>query len=123
MMKIDFHVHITPPEIIKDYQKIGEKEPYFKLLSDSPKNKFATAEDVVGELKRTGVDKAVVFGFGFRDPGLCSYVNDYVIEAVKKYPEFLIGFAIVTPNDLKVEQELDRCMAQGLIGVGEIFPD
>jgi len=123
MMKIDFHVHLTPPEIIRDYQKIGEREPYFKLLSDSPKNKFATAEDVVAELERTGVDKAVVFGFGFRDPGLCQFVNDYVAEAVRNYPDRLIGFAIVNPNDAKVEQELDRCMALGLQGVGEIFPD
>lgn len=122
-MKIDFHVHLTPPEIIKNYQKIGEREPYFKLLSDSPKNKFAAAEDVVAELKRTGVNKAVVFGFGFRDPGLCRMVNDYVAEAVKRYPEYLIGFAIVNPNDSKVEQELDRCMSLGLKGVGEIFPD
>ena len=35
-MKIDFRVHVTPPEIIKDYQKIGAREPYLSL-SDSPK--------------------------------------------------------------------------------------
>ena len=122
-MKIDFHVHVTPPEIIKDYQKIGEKEPYFKLIADSPKNKFATAEDVVTELTRTGVDKAVIFGFAFQDPGLCRMVNDYVAYAIKKFPDFLIGFASVAPNDPKIEQELDRCMALGLKGVGEIFPD
>jgi predicted TIM-barrel fold metal-dependent hydrolase len=122
-MKIDIHVHVTPPEIIKDCQKIGARESYFKLLNDSPKSKLATAEDVVAELQRSGVDKAVVFGFGFKDPGLCRMVNDYVAEAVKNYPDFLIGFGIVNPNDPGVEQELDRCLDLGLNGVGEIFPD
>ena len=27
-MKIDVHVHVTPPDIIKNWEKIGEKEPY-----------------------------------------------------------------------------------------------
>ena len=48
-------------------------------------------------------------------------VNDYVVEAVKNHPDFLIGFGIVNPNDSKVEQELDRCLDLGLIGAGEIF--
>lgn len=122
-MKIDFHVHVTPPEIIKDYQRVGDKEPYFKLLSDSPKNKFATAAEVVAELDRTGIDKAVIFGFAFKDMALCREVNDYVIESVRKYPERLIGFISVVPNAAGVENELDRCMAAGLKGVGELFPD
>ena len=65
-MKIDFHVHVTPPDIIKDWKKICDRESYFRLLSESPVNKFATAEDIVAELDNSGVDKAVIFGFAFR---------------------------------------------------------
>lgn len=121
-MKIDFHVHVTPPDVIKDWKKIAEREDYFKLLSESPVNKFATADDVVKELESSGVDKAVTFGFAFRDMGLCRYVNDYVAEAIKKYPHKLIGYMVVTPTAPDLEKEIDRCLALGLKGVGEIFP-
>lgn len=121
-MKIDFHVHVTPPDIIKNWRKIAEKEEYFKLLSESPVNKFATAGDVVKELENSRVDKAVVFGFAFKDMGLCQYVNDYVAEAIKKYPDKLIGYISVMPTSRELEQEIDRCIAMGLRGIGEIFP-
>ncbi len=122
-MKIDAHIHITPPDIIRDYKKVGEREPYFKMLSDSPKNKFATAEDVIKELDLTGMDKGIVFGFSFMDSGFCKAVNDYTAEMVKKYPDRLIGFMSLSPTDKAVEKEIDRAMGLGLVGVGEIFPD
>lgn len=121
-LKIDFHVHVTPPDIIKDWKKIAEKEDYFKLLSESPVNKFATADDVAGELESSGVDKAVIFGFAFKDMGLCRYVNDYTAQAVKKYPEKLIGYMVAMPTATELEKEIDRCRAAGLKGVGELFP-
>lgn len=121
-MKIDFHVHVTPPDIIKDWKKIAEKELYFKLLSESPVNKFATVEDVVVELDNSRVDKAVIFGFAFRDMGLCRYVNDYVADAIKRYPDKLIGYMVLDPTSDEMEKEIDRCMYLGLKGVGELFP-
>ncbi len=107
-MKIDIHVHVTPPDIIRDWKKIAEKEPYFKLLSESPVNKFATAEQIVEAMDKDGFDKAVIFGFGFQDMGLCRYVNDYVMEKAKEFPEKLIGFASVLPQHPEVEKELIR---------------
>lgn len=121
-MRIDYHVHVTPPDIIKNWEKIGEKEPYFKLLSESPVNKFATAEEVVAELNNSNVDKAVIFGFAFNDMGLCRYVNDYVAESIKKFPNKLIGYMVLVPTSSEVEKEIDRCVSLGLKGVGEIFP-
>ena len=64
-LKIDFHVHITPPDIIKDWEKIAQGS-LISSLSESPVNKFATADDVIEELESSGVDKAVVFGFAFK---------------------------------------------------------
>ena len=121
-MKIDIHVHVTPPDIIADWEKYAQKEPYFKLLSESPVNKFATAEDIVEAMEQDGFDKAVIFGFGFLDMGLCRYVNDYVMDQVKQYPDQLIGFASVLPQHEQVEEELIRCHEGGLRGVGELFP-
>ena len=122
-MKIDFHVHITPKDIIDNWEEVGKCEDYFNLLSKSPVNKFATAEDVVEELDRSGFDKAVVFGFSFKNMELCQYVNDYVIESVKKYPDRLIGFISINPKAENLREEIERCMDAGLVGIGELFPD
>jgi hypothetical protein len=55
---------------------------------------------------------------------LCRQDNDYVIESVDRYPERLIGFAIVNPaaGDEAI-QEIERCAAAGLCGIGELMPD
>ena len=121
-MKIDSHVHITPPDIIANWQKYAEKEPYFSLLSNAKYNKFATAEETCTMLEKESLDKAVVFGFAFRDIGLCSYVNDYIIESVKKFPDKLIGFTVVPPAGKEAAKEIERCYNAGLKGVGELFP-
>ncbi len=120
-MKIDGHVHITPPDIIENWKDYREEE-YFYLMSNSPVNKFATAEDVIEELDRNGFQKAVVFGFGFKNMDLCRYVNDYVIESVNRYPDRLIGFMVVNPNSPEMKEEILRCHRAGLKGIGEIFP-
>jgi uncharacterized protein len=123
MSKVDFHVHITPPEISANWHKYAEKEPYFDLLSNAPYNRFAGAEDIIAALDESEFDHAVIFGFSFRDLGLCRLVNDYVIEKVRQFPERLIGFISVSPNDVGMEQEIDRCHRAGLKGIGELYPD
>jgi predicted TIM-barrel fold metal-dependent hydrolase len=122
-MKIDFHVHVTPSEIIDNWRKYAKKERYFSLLSENPHNKYASAEDVTAALDESRFDHAVVFGFAFKDQGLCRLVNDYVIEKVKQYPEKLTGFISVSPNEKGAEKEIDRCFAAGLRGIGELYPD
>jgi len=122
--RIDFHVHVTPPQIIANWEKYAEKEPYFALLSRSKHNKFATAEDVIAALENDGtIDRAVVFGFAFCDMGLCRCVNDYVIEKTREYPEKLTGFAVVPPDNSETAREIERCQNAGLAGVGELFPE
>lgn len=120
-MKIDFHVHITPPDIIANREKYAEKEPHFSLLSKSKNNKFAEAEDVIEALDKENFDKAVVFGFAFQDMGLCRYVNDYVIEKTRQYSNRFIGFMAV-PVSSGAAVEIERCRSAGLKGVGELFP-
>jgi len=121
-MKIDIHVHVTPPDIIENWESYAQKEPYFSLISNSKVNKFADAEDITAVLDKDNFDKAVIFGFGFNDMGLCRYVNDYVIEKVKQYPDKLIGFAVAPPGNKETAKEIERCFNAGLKGVGELFP-
>ncbi|MDR0289829.1 MAG: amidohydrolase [Treponema sp.] len=122
-MRIDFHVHVTPPEVTANLHKYAEKEPYFALLSQAPHAKFASAEDVIAGLQESHFDHAVIFGFAFKDLGLCRLANDYVIEAVRQFPDMFTGFMSVSPNAAGIEKEIDRCHAAGLRGIGELYPE
>ena len=117
------HVHLTPPCVSGRCTDISETEAYWKMLAGSPKNSFATADEIVAEMDRCGIDRSVVFGFSFLDPGLCREVNDYTIEAVRRYPHRLLGFMAVSPARAGLEQEMTRCHEAGLTGIGELFPD
>lgn len=121
-MIIDSHVHITPPEIIENTAKYRQQDQYFDLLSGSKVNKFITADNLIKKMDQNNVDKSVVFGFAFKDPELCRYVNNYTIKMAAKYPERLIPFAVVNPTEAKVELELEKYKKAGFKGVGELFP-
>lgn len=122
-MRIDFHVHLTPPEISSGWRRLARREPHFAELCSSPANRFATAEDAAAMLGGEGFDMAAAFGFGFRDPGLCRLANDYVIEKSREFPGRIAGFMCVSPRAKGLEREIARCHDAGLKGVGEIFPE
>ncbi|WP_341271036.1 hypothetical protein [Thermanaerovibrio acidaminovorans] len=96
-MVLDFHVHLYPPEVVRDSERIAQREDYFALLSSSPVHRWAQVEDLISAMDRDGVDRAVVFGFAFNDLGLCRLCNDYVLEAARAHPDRLIPFAVVPP--------------------------
>jgi predicted TIM-barrel fold metal-dependent hydrolase len=93
------------------------------LLQQNPHAKLATAEEVLAAITESRFARAVVFGFAFKDQGLCRMVNDYVIEKVRQFPDTLIGFMSVSPNNRGMETEIDRCFSAGLKGIGELYPD
>jgi hypothetical protein len=121
-VKIDVHVHILSPEFIQEIKGNMERDAHFKMLHESPASKFATAETLLENMEKTGIDKSVVFGFPYHDLGMCRESNDYIIDAVRRYPDRLIGFAVVPPQDPGMENELVRCHQAGLKGAGEIIP-
>ncbi len=124
MLIIDFHTHITAPEIIARRDEYLVRDAWFRDLYANPKARLSSAEDLIAAMDRDSVDQAVVFGFGWRDMEMCCRDNDYVIESVARYPERLIGFAIVNPQcGAEAVREIERCAAVGLRGVGELMPD
>ncbi len=123
MKVVDTHVHVYPPEVIRNWEKIAAREPYFDTLVRSRVHRWATAEDVLKRMKEDGVDQSWVFGFAFNDPGLCRLCNDYVIDAVRCSEGKLNGLAVVPPLGPGLEEEVARCHDAGLFGVGEVFPE
>ena len=123
MKSIDFHIHLYPPEIIRDAEKISEREPYFDALIHNSVHKWATLDDLLPRMERDEVEHAVIGGFAFRDLGLCRLCNDYIIECVGKHPDKLDGMCLVPPLARGFDDEVFRCAEAGLIGVGELFPE
>jgi hypothetical protein len=123
-MIIDFHTHIFPPWLIAQRQRCLERDAAFGELYASPKAKMATAEDLLAAMDEDGVDRSVVMGIGWSDQGLAREANDYIIEAARRHPERLVGFAGVNPawGDAAA-REVERCAQAGLRGVGELHPD
>lgn len=121
-MVLDSHVHVYPEELVEDQELISATEPHFDLLTHNKVHKWGTAEGLIARMDDSNVDESWIFGFAFKDIGLCRLCNDYVIEAVKRWPDRLKGFAVVPPLDPGMEAEISRCRDAGLIGVGELFP-
>jgi len=121
---IDFHTHVTAPDIIARRDEHCVRDAWFRDLYANPQARLATADDLIAAMDRASVDHAVTFGFGWCDMDLCRRDNDYVMESVARFPDRLTGFAVVNPiaGDEAV-RELQRCVSFGLRGVGELMPD
>ncbi len=119
---IDTHVHVTPPQIIKNEERYCQKDEYFDLLCSNPKNEFVTYDELAKKMEEEIVDRAVIFGFAFEKQELCREVNDYVIAAVNEHPDKFIGFCVVNPGEEGALKELQRCKNNGIQGIGELFP-
>ena len=121
-MIIDTHVHIYPPDVIRDREKIAEREPHFgAVLRDG--GRLGTAEDILTEVAGESVVEAWLCGFGFGDLGLCRACNEYAYETARDSDGRLKWLCVVPPMVRGATAEIDRCAALGAIGVGEIFPD
>lgn len=123
-MIIDAHTHIISPEIASARAAYCARDRWFDECYNHPKAKFATAESLLASMDAAGIDKAIVTGFAFAGSDLCAVSNDYLIEAVRRYPDRLIGLAAVQPLDGdRAVYEAERCLAAGLSGLGELLPD
>ena len=123
-MIIDFHTHLFPPWLRPRREEYLKRDATFGELFASPKARMATAERLIRRMDEDGVDVSVVMGIGWTDIDLARAANNYLIEAVAKHPDRLVGFAGVNPTwGAKAVQEARRCSEEGLRGIGELHPD
>ncbi|MCG6909683.1 MAG: amidohydrolase family protein [Deltaproteobacteria bacterium] len=117
---VDFHTHLFPKHIRESRERYFSGEPAFELLYASPKSRMVGADDIVATMDEQGVDVSVVFGFPWQNTEIAKQHNDYIIAAAAKYPERLKGFCCLDPCDGTAVSEVERCLDNGLCGVGEL---
>ncbi len=123
-MIIDFHTHIFPPWLRPRREEYLERDATFRELFASSDARMASAERLVRRMDEDGVDVSVVMGIGWTDVDLARAANDYMIGAVEKYPDRLVGLAGVNPAwGKEAVEEARRCAEAGLRGIGELHPD
>ncbi len=119
-MIIDFHTHIFPPRIRENREDFLKGEEAFKTLYNSPQARLVGAGDLISAMDEADVQKSVVFGFPWENTDYFKLNNDYVIEAVNRYPDRLVGLACFSPFSPTGAREAERCFDLGLSGVGEL---
>ena len=123
-MIVDFHTHIFPPWTPAERERHVARDATLGELYADPKAKMATAEDLIAAMDEDGVDRSVAMGSGWTDAGLAREANDYIIDAVRRYPTRLEGLAGINPAwGPRAADEAARCAEAGLVGVGELHPD
>lgn len=119
-MKIDFHVHTFPPEVVADRERFFDGEPAFRSLYGHPKARLSETEGVLEAMDQNGVDLAVIFGFPWKDREKARRHNDYVLESAARHPERFRALACFDPTADWAADEAVRCLHAGAAGLGEL---
>ena len=123
-MIIDAHTHIFSKDVIKNRDQYCSSDACFGLLYSHPKTKLLSVEGLIESMDKNGISKSAVLNIGWQSHDLCVQTNDYILEAVAKYPAGDIGFCSLQPLDgEKAVKELERCHKAGAKGIGELRPN
>ena len=123
-MIIDSHCHILPPRFQQQRAQLLVQDDTFAALFARENAAMATVETLIEAMDAAEISRSVVMGMGWTDPLVAREANDYIVDAVQRYPQRLTGFCSVNPawGEAALE-EVERCAAAGLAGVGELHPD
>lgn len=94
MAIVDSHLHVWSDD--------PQKYPWDARFMRAPE-RSATAEMLLEEMEKAGVDKAVAV-----QPSYYGFDNRYLADCLKRYPGRLAGVALLDPLDPQAPQELAR---------------
>jgi len=131
MRVIDSHVHLYPPELNREPHAwaLSHAEPQWAGLclrrrNGAPVQAFPTVEELLQEMDRAGVERAVLLGWYWSNARTCELQNRFYGECVRAYPDRLSAFATIQPcagREVSL-REVRRAYDDGLIGLGELSP-
>lgn len=116
-MIVDTHVHVFTDDR-KKYPQIGDTDragaiPSIKEIGQT-EWPLTTAEILIAEMDKAGVDKATLVQAYF----VYEYDNRYTIDAARAYPDRFTSIAVLDPLDPKSPDELSRLVEkEGVTGL------
>ncbi|MCP4666768.1 MAG: amidohydrolase family protein [Deltaproteobacteria bacterium] len=119
-MIIDFHTHVFPAFLREKGHVIFSEEKAYQSLYSSPRASVAGISDLLRDMDEAEIHWSVIFGFPWEKAERFQRHNDYIMEAVHRHPERLIGFCSFSPLSPQGPREAERCLQSGLSGVGEL---
>lgn len=125
---IDAHTHMFPVEVMHNWDAYAARDPYFKQLTGkSPENRvvevFCTPEQALEQMDIAGVEKLIMQGWYWNDPGLMREHNDYMHEVVARWPRRFAAYAAINPAlGADALRELARIQSMNFTGLGELGP-
>ena len=120
---IDAHTHVFPPAWIKDRSGHVARDRWFGELYEAPTARMIDAVELLDTMDQAGVSQAVMCGWPWRDPSHCREHNDYLAEASRESTGRLSWLGIVNPAQPGAAVEVERCLALGACGIGELNAD
>ncbi len=123
-MIIDCHTHVFPPRLKINRNQYADDDPTFALIYSNSRAKLATSEELIESMDREGIEFSVIANYGWATQKLCVETNDYILEAVARYPKRLVGFCAIQPAaGAAALAEIERCVSGGMKGIGELRTD
>jgi hypothetical protein len=132
MHVIDSHIHLYPPELNADpvAWAAAHGESHWATLctrrrkDGRPVQGFPSVGDLIREMDRAGVGRAVLLGWYWEHPETCVWQNRFFARCVDAHPDRLIAFATLHPRagHWPTLNEMHRARDEGLVGIGELSP-
>ena len=123
-MIIDAHCHILPPDFAHRHHELATQDATYAELFRNPGGRMADAATLLRDMDAAEIDRAVIMGFGWTNPGIAAEVNDYLLQAATAHPDRLTALASVNPAwGPPAVAEAMRCFDAGASGIGELHAD
>ncbi len=123
-MIIDAHTHIFSPSVIADRASYSERDPFFGELYSGRAARLIGAAELIAAMDAAGVDKAVLAGWPWQSHEICVEQNSWTLGIAQQYPDRLYALAAIQPGaGAAARHELERCIAAGMVGLGELNAD
>ncbi|MDR2612954.1 MAG: amidohydrolase [Deltaproteobacteria bacterium] len=118
-MRIDVHVHLTPPYVLDDRRAALAGEPALELLYGGGARMHGTGE-LLRAMGEGGVDKALVGGFPFAREENARRFNGWILEECARHRGTLYPMAAFDPRAPFAERHARWFLEQGGYGLGEL---
>lgn len=120
---VDAHTHAFSPDLLRDRERLIERDHWFGALYRNPQALAVDAGGVLASSERTGIATTILCGFPWSDEGRCREENAYLAMCAKESGGKLAWLGTVVPRDQHAAADADWCLRHGALGIGELNAD